>query len=98
MTYDIWHYLTRSLNPLTFGGCKFCGGGDKSFRICHMISRDYARAESYDLISENPSPLVTSLPKLLVIRLVEEMIRHNIKSQMTLWLGVPHPKSLLSRV
>lgn len=37
-----------------------CGRGDTTFVICHVISRDHMRKDSYDLIVESTSTLVFS--------------------------------------
>ena len=61
------------MTPWKFSGHKFCGRGD-TFVIYHVISRDHMIRGSYDLSDESMSPLVTSLPNLLLIVVVEEDI------------------------
>ena len=51
-----------------------CARVDLMFLICHMTSRDYVTKVSYNLKDKSPSFLVTTLPSLLVIGIVEEEI------------------------
>ena len=66
--------LTLKLDPWKFGGHKFCENGDAKYLTYHVKSHDYIKKGSYDLMGENPSPLVTTLPSLLVIGSVKDKI------------------------
>ena len=65
-----WELLTLNLNPLKFGGNKFCKRGYTMFAICYKTSHDHVR-EAYELMDESLSPLVTNLPNLLVVGLAK---------------------------
>ena len=67
--------LTLSPNPRMFGNHKVCGLGHSTFLIGHVTSRDHVKKMSNDLMDKSPSHLVTTVPSLLVIGLVEEEIQ-----------------------
>ena len=54
-------------------------GGDVTFLICHVTSRDLLREGSFDLMGESLSPLVTALPEFSVMNLVVSNWLRDIK-------------------
>ena len=46
------------------------------FLFCHVTSRDLKIKEACDLVSWSPSTLVTTVPNLMLIGLMEMEIKH----------------------
>ena len=51
--YD-WELLTLGHHVVSYGGSKHCDWGDKSFSICHVISKDHVFKGLSDFTGGSP--------------------------------------------
>ena len=66
--------LIISLFPAKFGGHRRCTREEISSFVSHVTARDFMVRESFDIMVEFPLSLVTNLPSLVIINLLEEEI------------------------
>lgn len=71
-----WQPLVISNNPIYFGGYRSFGSRNSLLLLatCNQVNKS-----SHDFIVGNPSPILTSLPSLVAISLVEGLVEVEIQ-------------------
>ena len=73
VTYDVrWETVTLSQQSAKFLGNGSCGRGDGTFLICHVASCDHVIKGHMTLLVAAPSPLLTTVPSLVIIDLLKK--------------------------
>ena len=71
-----WQPLVISNNPIQFGGYRSFGSRNS---LLLLATCDHVSKKSHDFIVGNPSPILTSLPCLVAISLVEGLVEVEIQ-------------------
>ena len=109
-SYDfvvIWVPLIVSFHTANIGGHRLCAREEISFFVCHVTAHDFVVRDSYNIMGEFLSSLVTVLKILVIINLLEEDILSFqsltwlhvgtwSEGRVTSWMSSPHHKSLPS--